>query len=190
MPPGEEAVLVIDRRATLLGVACCCMATPAAWAQTADGMPAEGDRLVFMEGDDEGKPITADRLAVDGEPVVAVPADPATGAARTGARFNKIVMVKMAPDDISADIKDQTVDGVVALSAICTHQACTVNGWNKDEKALLCFCHGSQFYPGQGGKVAKGPARKRLPLLPIKVGENGTYVVAAPLVGKPGPGTA
>lgn len=188
MASGEEAGLVIDRRAALVGAVCCCVAGPAL-AQGDDGMPAEGDRLVFMDGDFEGKPVTADKLTVGGEPVVAVPAD-ASGAAKTGSRFNKIVLVRMAPEDISADIREHTSDGVIALSAVCTHQACTVNGWNKDEKALLCFCHGSQFYPGQGGKVSKGPARKRLPILPVKAGDNGTFLVAGPLVGKPGPGTA
>lgn len=189
MASGEEAGLVIDRRTALIGAACCCVAGPAL-AQSSDGMPAEGDHLVFMEGELEGKPVTGDKLTVGGEPVIAVPAD-ASGAVKTGSRFNKIVLVRMSAEDISADIKDQvTPDGVIALSAICTHQACTVNGWNKDDKALLCFCHGSQFYPGQGGKVAKGPARKRLPILPVKVGENNTFVVAGPLAGKPGPGAA
>lgn len=188
MASREETGFAIDRRTALIGAACCCVAGPVL-AQSGEGMPAEGDKLVFMEGELEGKLVTGDKLTVGGEPVVAVPAD-ASGAAKTGSRFNKIVLVRMAPEDISEDIKDQTADGVIALSAICTHSACTVNGWNKDDKALLCFCHGSQFYPGQGGKVAKGPARKRLPILPVKAGENNTFVVAGPLAGKPGPGAA
>ena len=191
MASGEESVFSIDRRTAMIGAACCCVAGAPSVAFASEGMPADGDKLIFDEGDDnEGKPVTGDRLTVGGKPAIAVPADPATGAARTGSRFNKIVLVRIAPEDIDETIKDKTVDGVIALSAICTHQACPVDGWNAEDKALLCFCHGSQFFPGQGGKVSKGPARKRLPILPIKAGEGGTFRAAGPLAGKPGPGTA
>ena len=186
MASGAEAGFAIDRRTALIGAACCCMAGPAKAA--AEGMPRENDRLVFADGDFEGKPVTMDMLTIGGAPVVAVPADPASGAAREGSRFNKIVLVRLAPEDIADEVHAHAADGVVALSAICTHQACTVNGWNPEAKALLCFCHSSQFYPGQGGKVFKGPARKRLPILPVKAGEDGAVVVAAALLGKPGPG--
>lgn len=187
MASGEEAGFSIDRRTALIGAACCCLAGPAL-AAPAEGMPQENDRLVFADGDFEGKPVTMDKLTVGGAPIVATPSDPASGTPREGSRFNKIVLVRLAPEDIADDVREHAADGVVALSAICTHQACTVNGWNAEAKALLCFCHGSQFFPGQGGKVAKGPARKRLPVLPVKTGHGGTILVAAALLGKPGPG--
>jgi hypothetical protein len=31
--------------------------------------------------------------------------------------------------------------GVLAFSAICTHQGCDVTEWSKGDKSLLCFCH-------------------------------------------------
>ena len=42
----------------------------------------------------------------------------------------------------------------------------------------------------KGGRVAKGPARKRLPVLPLAKGEGGTLMVAGGFIGKPGPGPA
>jgi rieske iron-sulfur protein len=177
---------LIDRRTALLGVAGCCLAAPVL-AGPEDELPQKGDSLVVAEGDAEGKPFTIDLVTVDGEPVLCVAKDPASGVQRTESRFGKVVLVRLAEADIDEDTKPHTVDGVIALSAICTHQGCTVNGWDKDEKALLCFCHGSKFVPGEGGRVAHGPARKRLPVLPLNKDDKGNIIVAGGFIGKPGP---
>lgn len=184
----NDPAIEIDRRAMLVGAACACVAGPALGAADADALPQRGDVLVFADGDLEGKPIPADAVKIDAEPIVALAAPAATGVARTGSRFGKVVLVRLAPEEIDAETTPHTADGVVALSAICTHQSCTVNGWNAELKSLLCFCHGSQFFPGQGGKVAHGPARKRLPALPIARNDAGVLTVADRFLGNPGPG--
>ena len=49
-------------------------------------------------------------------------------------------------------------DTFVALTAICTHQQCTVSGF---QNALyVCPCHGSQY--STGGAVVQGPATRAL----------------------------
>jgi Rieske Fe-S protein len=53
----------------------------------------------------------------------------------------------------------------VVLSAICTHQGCTVNG---GPQTLHCPCHGSQF-EATSGDVLRGPASSPLPTIPSKV---------------------
>ena len=53
----------------------------------------------------------------------------------------------------------------VGLSAICTHQSCTVRGVAAGE--IECGCHGSRF--DLTGQVVKGPATKPLPAMAIKI---------------------
>lgn len=47
-----------------------------------------------------------------------------------------------------------------AISALCTHQGCTVK-WQAEDKPLICPCHLSEF--ALDGKVEKGPATIPLP---------------------------
>jgi cytochrome b6-f complex iron-sulfur subunit len=61
---------------------------------------------------------------------------------------------------------------VVAFSAICTHQACTVA---PKGQTLNCPCHGSRFDAATGG-VLRGPASK--PLRAFAVHVDGKNVVS------------
>src|SRR3954466_10856578 len=54
---------------------------------------------------------------------------------------------------------------VVAFSAVCTHQGCTVA---PEGKEFDCPCHGSRF-DAATGDVLNGPARDPLPKLSAKV---------------------
>lgn len=54
---------------------------------------------------------------------------------------------------------------VVAFSAICTHQGCTVA---PDGDRLRCPCHGSVFDAATGGNL-EGPATRPLPRIPVDV---------------------
>jgi len=175
----------IDRRTALLGLAGCCLASPVL-AGPEEELPEKGDSLVYADGDLEGKPVVLSALK-EAEPVLATAVDP-SGVQRTESRFAKIVLVRVPEADIDEDTKPHAADNVIALSAICTHQGCTVNGWDPANKALLCFCHGSEFVPGEGGRVAKGPARKRIPVLPLAKNDKGEAQVAGSFLGKPGPG--
>jgi rieske iron-sulfur protein len=177
--------VTLDRRTALLGMAGCCLAGPA-FAGPEEELPQKGDTLVFADGDSEGKPIVLASLK-EAEPVLATAVAPG-GIQRTESRFAKIVLVRVPAADLDEDTKPHAADNVVALSAICTHQGCTVNGWDPANKALLCFCHGSEFVPGEGGRVAKGPARKRIPVLPLAANDKGEALVAGGFLGKPGPG--
>lgn len=55
---------------------------------------------------------------------------------------------------------------IVALSAICTHQGCTV-GYNSSKGDIECPCHGSVF--STSGSVINGPAASPLKSYPVSV---------------------
>ncbi len=62
---------------------------------------------------------------------------------------------------------------LLAVSAICTHQGCTVR-YNKDAGRIDCPCHGSQYSPD--GNVIHGPAKRPLKQYEV-TRENGQVVV-------------
>lgn len=186
-------VPVIDRREVLVTGSLAVVAGllgPAATAFAAtpeSAPPAKGDRLILdTKGADKGKPVLLESVPIDGPLVQALPADAASGTVRSKSRFNKLVLIRLAPEKLDEETRKHAAEGVVAYSAICTHQNCAVSGWNKDKQALACFCHGSFFSAGEGGKVVGGPAKRRLPILPVAVGPDGALIVAGAFTAKPG----
>lgn len=62
-------------------------------------------------------------------------------------------------------------EGIMAMSAICTHLGCTVG---KVEWGYQCPCHGSKF--DSSGRVLAGPAPRPLPWFKIFQGPDGLLV--------------
>lgn len=62
-------------------------------------------------------------------------------------------------------ISQPTAGDIVAFTAICTHQGCTVAPAGKE---FHCPCHGS-VYNAATGAVIQGPAPKPLAAIPVKV---------------------
>ncbi|OKH76711.1 (2Fe-2S)-binding protein [Mycobacterium sp. ST-F2] len=60
------------------------------------------------------------------------------------------------------------------MSAICTHQGCTVS--EIADGSIICPCHGSKF--ALDGSVQEGPAKKPLPARVIKVSGDSIVVQA------------
>ena len=58
---------------------------------------------------------------------------------------------------------------LVAYDLICTHQGCTIDNWDAANQVLICPCHGAEFDAASNGAVVAGPARTRLPSLPIVI---------------------
>jgi Rieske Fe-S protein len=151
-------------------------ATPAATG------PIVGDRLVEEDAEGAPKPLTPEDLKV-GRPLLAFPFD--GKAARDGSRLNKVMLIRLADADLEGDAKARAAGGVLAFSAICTHQACDVKTWISKEKVAVCFCHSSKFKLIERGEVASGPASRSLPTLPLKL-EGGQLVVAGGFSAAPG----
>lgn len=146
--------------------------------------PGAGDRLV--EADAEGTP-TPLRLAdlKPGKPLLAYPFDAATGKPRDDSRLNKLVLMRFAEADLSPEARARSAGGVLAFSAICTHQACDVKTWLSKEQVLVCFCHSSKFALLDDAKVVAGPASRPLPALPLSL-DGDLLVVAGSFSAEPG----
>jgi Rieske Fe-S protein len=57
--------------------------------------------------------------------------------------------------------------------------------WHAESKSLFCSCHASRFDPTDRARVVDGPAPRRLPMLPLEVGDAG-LVVAGDFTGRVG----
>ena len=150
----------------------------------AHARPKAGDLLVADDAEGNPVAIKAADLTI-GKPMLAFPFDPATQEIRSESRLNKLVLVKVAESDLDAETRARAAGGVLAFSAICTHQACDVKTWAAADKSLVCFCHSSKFKPLEAGRVSDGPAPRALPMLPLKL-QDGRLAVAAPFLTPPG----
>src|SRR5262245_39412591 len=147
--------------------------------------PQTGDRLVFAFGDRTGQIIKPEDLPLGGPQQLAFPMDPETKAIRDGSLLNQVALVRLDPAQLTADTVEFAAEGVVAYSAICTHQGCPVSMWKADANALFCSCHAAQFDPKDRARVINGPAPRRLPVLPLRVVE-GMLIAAGGFVGTVG----
>ena len=67
--------------------------------------------------------------------------------------------------------------GVMALSIICTHQACVLD---IASDGLACGCHGSQF--AMDGSLVRGPAKQALPHYEVSVSGGRLFIDPSKLV--------
>ena len=71
--------------------------------------------------------------------------------------------MRFDPATLGEAEQQRAADGVVAYSAICTHQGCTVTDWLTAKQVLQCPCHQSHYDPRHGARVVVGPAPRALP---------------------------
>lgn len=163
----------------------CALCLPALFADGADAQrPAPGDVLVGVD-DPAKKVLKPDDVPLSAKPVIAFPYDRGGGVVRSGSRLNRIALVRLPPESLDADTAARAAAGVLAFSAICTHQGCQVGQWLPADQLLMCYCHFSKFAVRSGGAVAAGPAPRGLPYLPLAE-HNGEIVVAAAFSAAPG----
>ena len=102
-------------------------------------------------------PLTAVNASVDGRTLsivvdAASPLAAVGGAATTQSALGTFLVAHTA------------VDTFTALTAICTHEGCTVNGFGSQR--FVCPCHGSEYTTA--GVVARGPASNALRQYPTQ----------------------
>jgi rieske iron-sulfur protein len=181
----------LDRRTALkvavgvgLGATLCGVDVVAA-ADEKNARPRKGDRLVFAFGDRAGQLITPQALPLGGPQQLAFPMDPATKVIRDGSLLNQVALIRLDPAQLSAETRPEAADGVVAYSAVCTHEGCPISMWHNESKTLFCACHASRFDPADRARVVWGPAPRRLPMLPLSA-VDGALVAAGEFTGRVG----
>lgn len=162
--------------------------SPRAFATAQDDSPTvrpkPGDLLVKAD-DPEHVPLRPEDIPLNARPLAAWPMDPATRTVRSGLRFNALILLRLDEAALSAATRARAADGVLAYTAICTHEGCDVDGWIADRRVLSCACHESEFDPKDAARVLGGPAPRVLPALPLKI-VDGTLVVARPFTSRVG----
>jgi rieske iron-sulfur protein len=133
-----------------------------------DDAPRAGDWLVGVD-DATAKPIGPADLKINEKQIIVFAYDPAEKRARSDTRLNRIILIKLDPASLDAETALRAADGVVAYSAICTHQTCDVNAWMPEQKFLLCGCHFAQYNPAEGASRVTGPQPRSLASLPLKI---------------------
>jgi rieske iron-sulfur protein len=132
---------------------------------------------MFLNGDND---IRVEDLVEGSAPVLVVARDPKTGRAREhegNSDRAMILLYRVTPEKILNEIRSDTVDGIIAYSALCTHQRCLIKDWDASTNQFVCPCHQSAFDPLQGGRNSGGVKTRDLPQVPLKV-RDGKLVVS------------
>ena len=140
---------------------------------------AESAPLLLVDADAENDftPLRPSDLKV-AKPLLVFPFDVKAGVPKNESRANKLVLIRLPEDQMEAATRGRSAGGVLAYSALCTHQACDVKTWIAKEKVLVCFCHASKFDLLDGAKVVDGPASRPLPSFSLKL--DGEFLAIAP----------
>jgi rieske iron-sulfur protein len=147
-------------------------------------LPQPGDHLVSAGVDAGTTPLKPGDLAQQ-DLMLAWGFDANRKVPRDGSRLNMVLLMRFDPASLGTAERKLAADGVVAFSAICTHQQCTVTDWLQSEQVLECPCHQSRYDLRHGAKVVGGPAPRPLPALPLKQND-GVLVVAGPFTARVG----
>ena len=147
--------------------------------------PQPGDQLVFEEGPNQDALIRPELLELEKRPLSALARDPETQVLRDGSRLNRIMIMRIDPELMSARYQANVAEGVIAYSAVCTHTGCDVTNWDEGQLRMACPCHESQFDIYDGAKVVGGPAPRPLAMLPLEV-VDGIVLVAGGFRGRVG----
>jgi rieske iron-sulfur protein len=141
------------------------------------GAPERHDLLVYTDGPKKGQDVMTADIVADAPAILVQAKDPATGKVRESEKATVLLYKTSTPDKIRADIRGDTWNGIIAYSALCTHQGCDPLGWDAESKQLLCPCHQGKFDPLQGGVNTAGPKARDIPQIPVK-DDDGKLIVS------------
>lgn len=120
------------------------------------GAPASPASTTPSESESESSPPAEEPSEPAGESLAALADIPVGGA----------LVVQDGPDGRPVVLARPRRDDVVAFSAVCTHQGCTVRA---DQGTIRCPCHGSTY--DLTGANTGGPAPSPLPRFDVTVAD-------------------
>ncbi len=132
--------------------------------------------------DEAGKVVKAEALSV-GDQITVFP-EGHTKDADTQAVMVRVEEKQLHP---SEERHEWSPEGLIVYSKVCTHAGCPVGLYQVDTHQLICPCHQSAFNVLEEAKPVFGPATRRLPQLPIEVGENGELMAKGDFSAPVGP---
>ena len=142
---------------------------------------------------DDGTPIRPEEISIGGQMTV-FPGIPEGNTNKYADSPTLLIRLRVADaEKLRGNLPSRGNDGrmagdLVAYSKICTHAGCPASLYEEQTNRLLCPCHQSQFNIIDNAEPIFGPATRKLPMLPIKVDDDG-YVVATSDFTEPiGPG--
>ncbi|MFB6081746.1 MAG: ubiquinol-cytochrome c reductase iron-sulfur subunit [Halanaeroarchaeum sp.] len=100
---------------------------------------------------------------------------------------------RLSPEEMAEPTNlDQTADGYVAYSAVCTHLGCTVDWSESDHPQTgnpfdICHCHGSEYDPYEGATVLRPPAPRPLPQIGLEINDEDQVQLTSDFEAKVGP---
>jgi ubiquinol-cytochrome c reductase iron-sulfur subunit len=143
----------------------------------------QGIRIVT----EDGEPVPADQLALDGVLTV-------FPEGHTEAADSPTLLIRLAPgrNNPKEGREGWVVTGatgdLVAYSKLCSHMACPVGLYQAQEGKLLCPCHQSTFDVPNAARPVFGPATRSLPQLPLGVDDDGFLIAEGDFSDPVGPG--
>jgi Rieske Fe-S protein len=183
----------IDRRALVTGATALAVGASvfgpgavSAGESPAEMFVQEGDRIQLVKGAMKGELLKPDLLEIGDKQIEAFPYDGQTDVPRRDNRLNRIMVIRLDPEEMDEETRERSVDGVLAYSAVCTHRGCTIKSWKPEERYLRCHCHLSEFDALSGGSVKNGPAKRALPMVPLGLDEEGYVIAMAGFTTQPG----
>jgi ubiquinol-cytochrome c reductase iron-sulfur subunit len=136
---------------------------------------------------EDGEPVAADELAVDG--VLTVYPEGHTDDADAPTLLLRLATGRNNPAPGRADWVVTGASGdLVAYSKLCTHLGCPVGLFQAQEGLLLCPCHQSTFDVPEHCRPIFGPATRSLPQLPLGVDAEGFLIAEGDFSGPVGAG--
>lgn len=148
--------------------------------------PQKGDRIQVIKGELKNQLVRPELLESGAKPMEAFPLDPETGVLRRKYRLNRLLVLRLDPDEMDEATRLRSAGGVLVYSALCTHRSCTIKSWKPEERIMRCHCHLSEFAALSEGSVLSGPARRQLPMVPIGLDDEGFIVALDTFSRKPG----